>query len=108
MLRPRFFPAVDRNPRTLCACQSVAFMISARVATLGHPISSRIFAPLLSARGVLTSVSVASFAIFLVPLAGFFAEGTLAALAGFLALGVLFFGLAPFFEAALVGATGAP
>jgi hypothetical protein len=39
------------NPRTLCACHPVAFMISARVARLARPINSRICAPLLSARG---------------------------------------------------------
>jgi geranylgeranyl pyrophosphate synthase len=36
-----------------CFCQSAAFTISARVAPLSGPISSRIFAPLLSVRGVL-------------------------------------------------------
>jgi hypothetical protein len=96
--RPCFLAAVERNPRTLCACQSVAFMISASVAPLGRPISSRILAPLLSVRGV--SVLAAFFAAFL-------AAG-LAALALFLALSAPFLGLAPFFEAALVGATDAP
>src|SRR5262249_9325852 len=99
ILIPRFFPAVERNPRTLCACQSVAFMISARVAPLARPIKSRILAPLLSARGVFSALA-AFFAAFLV--AG------LAALALFLALGALFFGLAPFFETASVGVTDAP
>src|SRR5215471_18770209 len=100
IFNPRFFPAVERNPRTLCACQSVALMISARVAPLGRPISSRILAPLPSARGVFS-------AAFFVPLADFLAAG-LAALAPFLALAASCLGLAPFFEAALVGATGAP
>src|SRR5262249_60891021 len=83
ILRSCFFPAVERNPRTLCACQSVAFMMSARVAPLGRLISSRIFAPLLSARGAFSGVA----AFF----AGFFAAG-LAALAPFFAFGALFLG----------------
>jgi hypothetical protein len=74
-------------------------MISASVAPLGRPINSRIFPPFLSARG-----AISAFAAFF---AGFFVAG-FAALAPFLALGGSFFELAPFFEAALVGATGAP
>ena len=27
MFSPRFFPAVERYPRTLCACRSVPFML---------------------------------------------------------------------------------
>src|SRR5262249_12589831 len=104
MLSPRFFPAVERNPRTLCACQSVAFMISARVAPLGRPISSRILAPLLSAR---SDLSAGDFAAFFAGLAGFFAAG-LEALTPLLALDAFFFGLAAFLEAALAVATGAP
>src|SRR5215471_7481668 len=105
---PRFFPAVERNPRTLCACQSVAFMISASVAPTGRPISSRIFAPLLSARGALGSFAPVRLTVFFAALAGFFASAGLAPLAAFLALGASFLGLAPFFEAAFIGATGAP
>src|SRR5215510_15317792 len=101
ILIPRFFPAVDRKPRTLCACQSVAFMISARVAPLGRPISSRIFAPLLSARGALASFSAADFPAFFAGLAGVFVAG-LADFALFLAVGAFFLVLAPFFEAPLV------
>src|SRR5215475_6030421 len=86
ILIPRFFPAVERNPRTLCACHSVAFMISARVAPLGRAISSRIFAPLLSARGALGSLSAADFAAFFAGLAGVSVAG-LADFALFLALG---------------------
>src|SRR3984957_9633705 len=51
ILTPCFLLAVEMNPRTLCACQSVAFMISASVAPLARAIMSRICAPLLSARG---------------------------------------------------------
>src|ERR1700688_4165617 len=53
ILSPCFLAAVERKPRTLWACQSVAFWISASVAPLARSISARIFAPLLSARGVL-------------------------------------------------------
>ena len=42
-----FLAALDRKPRTLCACQPVVFLISARVAPFGRPINARIWAPLL-------------------------------------------------------------
>src|SRR5216684_1738353 len=74
ILRPCFLAAVERKPRTLCACQAVVFIISARLAPLGRPISSRIFAPLLSARGVLASLAWAGLA-FLPALASFFGAG---------------------------------
>ncbi len=71
--------AVERKPRTLWAGQSVAFRISARLAPLGRLISARIFAPLLSARGVLASLVLASLVAFLPALASFFAVAPLAA-----------------------------
>src|SRR5205823_3199835 len=46
-----FLAAVDKKPRTLWACHCVTFKISASVDPWGRPISSRILAPLLSARG---------------------------------------------------------
>src|SRR5258707_345485 len=72
IVRQRFLAAVERKPRIDC-CQSVAFTISASVAPLGRPINSRIFARLLSARGVLVSLARAGFA-FLPALASFFGE----------------------------------
>src|SRR5215472_13940641 len=88
---PCFLAAVERKPRTLWACQSVAFIISAKVAPLGRPISSRIFAPLLSARGAL-----APLAAFLPALASFFGAGlALLPVAAFWPLGAPFFWLAP-------------
>jgi hypothetical protein len=98
-----FLAAVEMNPRTLCACQSVAFMISARVAPLAHPIMSRIFAPLLSARGAAALRS--GLWAFLPAVAPFLGA---AALALFLALGAPFFRLVPLFEDAFSGATVAP
>jgi hypothetical protein len=80
-------------------------MISARVAPFGRPISSRIFAPLLSARGALASLAWAGLAAFFPAAAPFFG---LAALARLLALGAPFFWLAPFFEEVFSGATCAP
>ena len=79
------------KPRTLCACQSVAFMISARVAPLGRPIISMIFAPLLSARGELVLFAAAGLAAFFA-LASFFGAGAfvLARLAAVGPLGALF------------------
>jgi hypothetical protein len=72
---------------------------------LGRPISSRIFATLLSARGVLASLAWAGFAA----LAPLFGEAlALPPLAPFWPLGAPFFWLAPFFEEAFSGATFAP
>jgi hypothetical protein len=51
-------------------------MISARLAPLGRPISARIFAPLLSARGVLPSLAGAGLAAFLPALASFLGAAT--------------------------------
>jgi hypothetical protein len=93
------------NPRTLCACQSVAFMISARVAPLALAIISRIFAPLLLARGAaaLRPGLAALLLAFAPTLAAFFGAGPLAlapclaSLAVFWPLGAPFFWLAPFF-----------
>src|ERR1700722_7236353 len=100
------------KPRTLCACQSVAFMISARVAPLARPIISRIFAPLLSARGALALRSgLAAFLLAVTPgLTDFFGGAALVlpALAVFLALSAPFFRLAAFLAGALAGATCAP
>src|SRR5271168_2241779 len=98
---PSFLPAVEMNPRTECACQSVAFMISASVAPLARAIISRIFAPLLSARGAAALRSdLAAFLLALAPaLAAFFGATALALaprlapLAVFLALGAAFFWL---------------
>src|SRR5229473_2786965 len=107
----RFFLAtVEMKPRTLCACQSVAFMISARVAPLARPIISMIFGPLLSARGALVFFAGAALAAFFAALASFFGAPVvvLAPLAVFWPLGVPFFWLAAFFEAAFSGAPGAP
>src|SRR5438067_4676777 len=86
------------NPRTLCACQPVAFMISARDAPFARPIICRIVPPLLC-------LGEPSFrAAFLPALAGLrFGRG-----AAFTLLGALFFRLAVFFAAVLSGVTGAP
>src|SRR6266567_9540863 len=107
ILRPCFLAAVERKPRIECFCQSVAFTISAKVAPLGRPISSRIFAPLLSARGVLASLAWAGLA-FLPALASFFGAALALPLAPFWPLGAPFFGLVPFFEETFSGATCAP
>src|SRR6266849_11010445 len=110
MLMRFFLAAVEMKPRTLWACQSVAFMISARVAPLARPIMSMIFAPLLSARGALAFSAGAGLAGFLPALASFFgaAAFALAPLAAVWPLGAPFFWLAPFFEGAFSGATCAP
>src|ERR1019366_7872849 len=112
---PCFLAAVEIKPRTLCACQSVAFMISASVAPFARAVISRIFAPLLSARGAaalrsgfvdfLLAVAPALAALFGAALA--FASG-LAPLALFLAFGAPFFGVAAFLVGAFSGATCAP
>ena len=84
ILRPCFLAAVERKPRIECFCQSVAFTISARLAPLGRPISSRISAPLLSARGALASLAWAGLAAFLPALASFFREALALPLAAYL------------------------
>src|ERR1035438_9753856 len=99
------------NPRTECACQAVAFWISASVAPLVRAIISRIFAPLLSARGAvafLAPVCLAAFLLaFVLALAALFGAGALALapLAVFLALGAPFFWLAALLARAFSGAT---
>jgi hypothetical protein len=50
-----FLPAVEIHPRTLCFCQPVVLMISARVAPSARLINSRIVAPLLVVRAGLAS-----------------------------------------------------
>src|SRR5579872_30297 len=98
------------NPRTLCACHSVAFIISARVAPLARPIISRIFAPLLSGRGVVVLAARSGLSAFLLALAAFFCAVALvlAPLAVLWPWGAPFSRLAPFFDRALSGATCAP
>src|SRR5258708_5875986 len=86
ILRLCFLAAVERKPRIECFCQSVAFWISARLAPLGRPISPRIFAPLLSARGVLASLAWVGLA-----LPPFFGEALVLPLAVFWPLGAPFF-----------------
>src|SRR5689334_14051276 len=99
------------NPRTLWACQSAAFMISARVAPLGRWTSARIFPPLLSARGALAFFAAAGLALaglaaflpVLPALAAFFAAAALVLpvfppLAAFRPVGAPFFEVGAFFE----------
>jgi hypothetical protein len=94
---PCFLPAVEMNPRTECACQAVAFMISPSVAPLARAIMSRIFAPLLSARGAeaLRSDLAAFLLAFAPALAAFLGVPALALepLAVSLTLGAPFFWL---------------
>src|SRR2546429_490736 len=107
---PCFLPAVEMNPRTLWACQPSAFIISASVAPLARPIISRIFAPLLSARGAaaFARAGLPAFS-FLPPLVGLpGAVAFVALLAVLWALDAPFFWLTPFFEGAFSGATLAP
>src|SRR5450759_2327810 len=66
---PIFFPTVpDRNPRTECACQPVAFIRFCRVAPLGRFSSSRTCSVLLPWRA---PDSVLAGLADLAPLAGF-------------------------------------
>src|ERR1039458_844412 len=102
------------KPRMLCFCQSVALAISAMVAPLGRRRRVREVGFFENSRGTLASLTLAAF--LLAGLASFFAASfaagafllvDLASLAAFLALGAPPFLLAPFFEAAVSGATGA-
>ena len=111
-----FLPRVPlMKPRTLCACQDVASIISASVAPLARWIKARTVAVLLPS---LTPPAF-GFAAFLGALAACLAEvaflGLAAAaalglppLALFWPLGAPFLGLAPFFGEAFSGATFAP
>src|SRR6266542_818688 len=104
MRRLYLLAAVDKNPRTLCACQPLTFWISASVAPLGRPINARIFAPLLSARRFAGCLRVA----FLPVLAGFCrAALVLTAFAGFWPLGPPFLAAALRFAASFSGTTWA-
>jgi hypothetical protein len=100
---PCFLPAVEMKPRTLCACESVAFMISASVSPLARAIISRIFAPLLSARGAAAFLAAVGLAALLLPFAAAVAVFlgaaalALATVAVFLAFGV------PFLAGSLLG-----
>src|SRR5687768_1161402 len=104
---PGFLPAVEMNPRTLCACQPVVSMIWASVAPLARRSRSRIMATLLSARGLRSAFARAGLAAFFAALASFFGAVALASppLTARWALGAPFFLLAPFFGEAFVGAT---
>src|SRR6202789_2040521 len=108
MLMLCFLAAMEMKPLTLWACQSVSCMISARVAPLARAIMSRIFAPLLSARGAADLRS--GLAAFFAALAAFFGAAALALapLAVCWPLGAPFFWVAAFFDDAFSGATGAP
>src|ERR1700683_2726685 len=94
MLMLCFLAAMEMKPLTLWACQSVAFMFSARAA------------PLLSARGAVALRS--GLAAFFAAFAAFFGAAALALapLAVCWPLGAPFFWVAAFFEAAFAGAPG--
>src|SRR5688572_19543515 len=99
-----FLATVEMNPRTLWACQPVAFMISVRVAPLARAIIPKIFAPLLSARGALAFLA-AGLAAFFAVLAPFFGAAlVLPSLAAFWPLGAPFLWVAPFLGDAFSGA----
>src|ERR1035438_7921820 len=101
---PCFFEAMLTNPRTVCFCHLVAFMISARVAPLARAIISSTFAPLLSGRG---PVALARGALAV--LASFLGlVGLALPLATFWPVGAPFFWVAAFFEESVSGAPGAP
>jgi hypothetical protein len=91
-MRPCFLAAVERKPGSNVSANPWLSRISARVAPLGRPIISRIFAPLLSARGALAWLAWAGLAAFLPALTSFFREAlALPPLAAFWPLGAPFF-----------------
>src|ERR1035441_2699310 len=108
MVSPIFLPRVPlMNPRTLCDCQPVAFMIWLRVAPPDRFSRSRTLAVLVPSR----TPSAFGFAAFLAR-AAFFGLAAAALgfppLALFWLLGAPFLVLAPFFEVPFPGATCAP
>src|SRR5579863_8291046 len=98
MARLCFLDAVERNPRMLCGCHSVAFMSSCIVAPLVRAISSSTLAPLLPERGPESFLALGSR----LGLASFLG---LEPLAGFRPLGAPFLGVACFFDRVLAGAS---
>jgi hypothetical protein len=91
---PIFLPTVpERNPRTLCGCQPVAFISSLDVTPPGRFSSSRIVSVLLPSRGPFSLAAFTGRAAF------GFGVASRAALGAFLA------GLAFFADLALAGAT---
>src|SRR5690349_9123881 len=83
-VRPIFLPsAPEMNPRTLCFCQPVAFIISARVAPFLRWIRARTVAFLLPVRAL-----AAPLAGFVAGLPAFLAGSTGVALATLAALGL--------------------
>src|SRR5436190_21181286 len=101
-----FLAAVDKKPRTLWACHCVTFIISARVDPWGRPISSRILAPLLSARGRAAAPARTGLGF----LAARFLRSPLrlSSVGVLCPLGALFLALAAVFEEPLSGAAVAP
>src|SRR5215472_7565146 len=100
-----FLAALDKKPRTLWACHCVSFIISARVDPWGRPISSRIFAPLLSARGRAAAPARTGLGF----LARFLRSPLRLSSVGVLCpLGALLLALAPVFAEPLSGAAVAP
>ena len=88
--------AVERNPRTLCACQSVAFLDLGQARPFRPPDRFQ-YPCALALGGVLASLAGAGLD-FLPALASFFGKAALALrLALFLPLGAPFFWVAPFF-----------
>ena len=114
-LNPAFFIAPAMNPRTVCFCQPIVFMISVRVAPFLRWSMETTWAVLVPSRGP----SALGFADFLGDLAallawvaflGLAAGGALGLppLAALWPLGAPSLGLAPFFEEGFCGATVAP
>jgi hypothetical protein len=85
IVSPPLLPRMLTKPRTVCFCQPVASIISANVTPFARFIIAITSAFLLlrSAAGLAAFIAVAFFG---------------SALAVFLALDALFFGLAPFFD----------
>src|ERR1039457_1694028 len=90
-VNPAFFIAPAMNPRTVCFCQPIVFMISAKVAPLLRWSMATTWAAFLDGVAFLAVLGLG-----LPPLAALWA------------LGAFFLGLAPFFEEAFSGATVAP
>src|SRR5437763_7276208 len=106
MWRLCFLAAVDKKPRTLWACHCVTFIISARVDPWGRPISSRILAPLLSARG--RAAAPAGTGLSFVAARFLRSPLRLSSVGVLCPLCALFLALAPVLEELLSGAAVAP
>ena len=78
ILRLCFLPAMDKKPRTLCACHPVASRSSVKLAPCSRPIKARILPPLVSTCGGRAFSTAIGCTVFLLAFGVRFDSATLA------------------------------